>query len=63
MSEGVPEQIKDLCEPYGEAYQILIDMVGCDEIGCPPSGGDYAEHRNRIIKLIVEAYRRGKEGL
>jgi hypothetical protein len=53
--------IDDLLEPYGEVFQTLVDMAGMVEPGNMPSTGDYVERRNRIFKIIREAYRRGLE--
>jgi hypothetical protein len=61
VSTPIPEEIADLLEPYGKVYQKLCAWIG----GIPdcevPSGGDYAEMRDYIFGVVLEAFQRGQK--
>ncbi len=59
--EDVPEEIRDMLDPYGEVFQLVVEIDGMSDPGVPSSTGDQAEMRDRIFKFIIEAFRRGQQ--
>lgn len=57
----VPEAIRDLLEPYGEVFKLVVEIDGMSEPGNPSSIGDQVEMRDKIFGFIREAYRLGQQ--
>jgi hypothetical protein len=61
ISTPIPEEIADLLEPYGKVYQKLCTWIGGISDCEVPSGGDYAEMRNYVFGIVLEAFQRGQK--